>query len=248
MLDGHLVFDADLLPERALLLQEDARGNSGGGGSRVVAEGLTSEIFGKEDSLTVRRELRGGGVTPETVKRRLSSSSNITVAVVCVVVLAVLFGVLAFVYFRRKRKSREDRRDGFEDDAQPPIEKDKDMSDVRPTPRRHSAGITEPFSPGLSTVQDIGDIEQDESRSRRKPSLTGVYGLSLAEVLLDAAKEIADHSSIPIVGEAASLVSILVRLFVDSMENPAGLEVKLKRCRSIVLMLRNAAKVLDMVS
>lgn len=123
----------------------------------------------------------------------------------------------------------------------------------------YPAGITEPFStsrslPKLSTVQDDDGIEQAESRqgsvdiSRRKPSLMGVDGVSLAEVLLDAAKEIADHSSIPIVGEAASLVSILVRLFANSMENPSGLEVKLKRCRSIVLMLRSAAKVLGKVS
>lgn len=230
--------------------------NSGGGGSRGVVGGLNSGSFAKMDSLTVQRELRGGGDSPETVKRRLSSSSNITVAVICVVILAVLFGAVAFVYFRRRRNYREDPRDGFGEGDTIELPDDNRYRSAKPnaTPPRHSVGMTEPFSPKLSTVQDTIDIEQDESRqesvdvNRRKRSLTGVCGVSLAEALLDAAKEIADHSSIPVVGEAANLVSILVRLFVNSMENPDGLEMKLKRCRSIVVMLRNAAKVLGKVS
>ncbi|CAM9446055.1 unnamed protein product, partial [Hapterophycus canaliculatus] len=58
-----------------------------------------------------------------------------------------------------------------------------------------------------------------------------------------AAQELAQHCQIPGVSEAATVVSILVKLVTDS-QDAARDDARLKRCRSIVMMLERAAKVL----
>ena len=120
-----------------------------------------------------------------------------------------------------------------------------------------------PGARGAASVEgNVGSATPNESRqgsmreTGHNPSLTGssrsgrvsAESVNLAEAVLDMTQELADHCTFPIVGEAATLLLILVNLFVNNAENNQGLDGKLKRCRSIVHMLRQAAKVLGKVS
>ncbi|CAM9095208.1 unnamed protein product [Ectocarpus sp. 6 AP-2014] len=67
-------------------------------------------------------------------------------------------------------------------------------------------------------------------------------GVAYGQAVLVAAEELAHYCQIPGVSEAATAVSILVHLVLDSRELTSGTGVK--RCRSIVMMLERAAKVL----
>ncbi|CAN0560046.1 unnamed protein product, partial [Ectocarpus sp. 12 AP-2014] len=62
--------------------------------------------------------------------------------------------------------------------------------------------------------------------------------------VLAAAEELAHHCQIPGVSEAATVVSILVHLVTDSRDSLSRGDGAVKRCRSIVMMLERAAKVL----
>ncbi|CAN0344297.1 unnamed protein product [Ectocarpus sp. 12 AP-2014] len=67
-------------------------------------------------------------------------------------------------------------------------------------------------------------------------------GVGYGQAVLAAAEELARHCQIPGVSEAATAVSILIHLVVDNRDLTSSPEVK--RCRSIVMMLERAAKVL----
>ncbi|CAM9326458.1 unnamed protein product, partial [Ectocarpus sp. 8 AP-2014] len=67
-------------------------------------------------------------------------------------------------------------------------------------------------------------------------------GVAYGQAVLVAAEELVHHCQIPGVSEAATAVSILVHLVLDSRDLTSGTGVK--RCRSIVMMLERAAKVL----
>ncbi|CAB1116130.1 unnamed protein product [Ectocarpus sp. CCAP 1310/34] len=73
---------------------------------------------------------------------------------------------------------------------------------------------------------------------RRRTSNALGYG----EAMLVAAKDLAHHCQIPGVSEAATAVSILIHLVLDNRDLTSSAGVK--RCRSIVMMLERAAKVL----
>ncbi|CBJ30083.1 putative CTR1-like protein kinase/ leucine rich repeat-containing protein [Ectocarpus siliculosus] len=75
---------------------------------------------------------------------------------------------------------------------------------------------------------------------RRKTSSGVEYG----QAVLAAAEELAHHCQIPGVSEAATVVSILVHLVTDSRDSLSRGDLAVKRCRSIVMMLERAAKVL----
>ena len=79
---------------------------------------------------------------------------------------------------------------------------------------------------------------------RRKTSSGVHYG----EAVLAAAEELAHHCQIPGVSEAATAVSILIHLVSDSRDYLSRSDGAVKRCRSIVMMLERAAKVLGKVS
>ncbi|CAN0386885.1 unnamed protein product, partial [Scytosiphon promiscuus] len=72
-------------------------------------------------------------------------------------------------------------------------------------------------------------------------------GLLLGHAVGAAAQELAFNCQIPGVCEAAAAVSILVNLVTDTRQSKNGTEASLRRCRSIVLMLERAAKVLGKV-
>ncbi|CAM9718817.1 unnamed protein product, partial [Ectocarpus sp. 8 AP-2014] len=66
-------------------------------------------------------------------------------------------------------------------------------------------------------------------------------GIGYGKAVLAAAEELAHNCQIPGVCEAATAVSILIRLVLDSRDLTSSPGVK--RCRSIVIMLQRAAKV-----
>ncbi|CAM9265476.1 unnamed protein product, partial [Ectocarpus sp. 8 AP-2014] len=67
-------------------------------------------------------------------------------------------------------------------------------------------------------------------------------GVGYGQAVLAAAEELAHHCQIPGISEAATAVSILIHLVVDTEDLTSSAGVK--RCRSIVMMLERAAKVL----
>lgn len=70
---------------------------------------------------------------------------------------------------------------------------------------------------------------------------TSSGGSGLASAMLEVATELAHNCSVPGVSEAATLMSVLVKLVSDSRENATGMEKSLKRCRSIFKLLEDAA-------
>lgn len=85
------------------------------------------------------------------------------------------------------------------------------------------------------------------------PSMAGVRrtssgGVGYGQAVMAAASELAQHCQIPGVSEAATAVSILVRLVSDSRDYAGRGDAGVKRCRSIVMMLERAAKVLGKAS
>lgn len=105
-------------------------------------------------------------------------------------------------------------------------------------PPKMSAGERNEFSAAL------GENEASSSTDVR-----GSFGgLGLGQAVGDAANALARNCSIPGVSEAATALSILVGLVTNNRDNKNGIEASLRRCRSIVLMLESAAKVLGKVS
>ncbi len=65
--------------------------------------------------------------------------------------------------------------------------------------------------------------------------------------MLEVATELAQNCQIPLVSEAATLMSLIVRLVSDSRDNNRGTKNGLARCRSVIILLRSAAKVIGKV-
>lgn len=59
--------------------------------------------------------------------------------------------------------------------------------------------------------------------------------------MLEVVTELAHNCSVPGVSEAATLMSVLVKLVSDSRDTTKGIEKSLKRCRSIIKLLEDAA-------
>lgn len=78
------------------------------------------------------------------------------------------------------------------------------------------------------------------------PSNTGGRS-DVAYALMEVATELAQNCPVPGVSEAASLMSFLVKLVSDSRGNNRGVEERLRRCRSVITLLQNAAKVFGKV-
>ncbi|CAM9565340.1 unnamed protein product [Ectocarpus sp. 6 AP-2014] len=85
-----------------------------------------------------------------------------------------------------------------------------------------------------------GSVGEEFSRSDRESSSGGS---GIASAMLEAATELAQNCSIPFVSEAATLISQIIKLVSDRQDNTRGVEKKLARCRSIISLLENAAKV-----
>ncbi|CAM9108702.1 unnamed protein product [Ectocarpus sp. 8 AP-2014] len=67
--------------------------------------------------------------------------------------------------------------------------------------------------------------------------------LGLGHAVLGAAQELARHCQVPGISEAAAVLCIMANLFTDSRENDRASDSRLKQCRSIVMALKRAEKV-----
>ncbi|CAM9813472.1 unnamed protein product [Scytosiphon promiscuus] len=90
----------------------------------------------------------------------------------------------------------------------------------------------------LADGQLTGEGEAPSTAGGRRGS-----GVEFGQGVLAAALELVHHCQIPGVSEAATAVSILIRLVSDSRDLRRG-DTRVKQCRSIVVMLERAAKVL----
>ncbi|CAM9852438.1 unnamed protein product, partial [Ectocarpus fasciculatus] len=97
-------------------------------------------------------------------------------------------------------------------------------------PNRHD-GAPSAAAPALAVAPAGG---------RRRTS----SGVGYGQAILTAAEELAHQCQIPGVSEAAKAVSILIHLVLDSRDLTSRGDAEVKRCRSIVMMLERAAKVL----
>ncbi|CAM9667182.1 unnamed protein product [Ectocarpus fasciculatus] len=109
---------------------------------------------------------------------------------------------------------------------------------------------------GTAEVDGFGisaDESQDDARSAAAPALAASpaggrrrtsSGVGYGQAVLAAAEELAHRCQTPGVSEAATAVSILVHLVLDSRDLTSRGEAEVKRCRSIVMVLERAATVL----
>ena len=101
------------------------------------------------------------------------------------------------------------------------------------------------YSPRASARSDSG--RETSSQGLRKLSGSASDDVSVSGGVQGAARRLADKSSLPVVREAASLVSIIASLMETTDGNAAGMQGKQRRCLSIMRMLRRAAEVLGKV-
>ena len=100
-------------------------------------------------------------------------------------------------------------------------------------------------SPRASARSDSG--RETSSQSLRILSGSAADDMSVSGGVQGAARRLANESSLPVVREAASLVSIMASLMETTAGNAAGMQGKQKRCLSIMRMLRRASEVLAKV-
>ncbi|CAM9373156.1 unnamed protein product, partial [Scytosiphon promiscuus] len=67
--------------------------------------------------------------------------------------------------------------------------------------------------------------------------------LGLGQAVLVAAQELARSCQVPGISEAAGVLCIMANLFIDSRENDKASDTRLRQCRSIVMALKRAGKV-----
>lgn len=72
--------------------------------------------------------------------------------------------------------------------------------------------------------------------------------IGLGHAVLAAAQELAHHCQVPGISEAAAVVCIMANLVTDSRENDSASSLRLRQSRSVVTVLKRAAKVVGRVS
>ena len=87
---------------------------------------------------------------------------------------------------------------------------------------------------------------EDSSATTRHHGSAGNIGLGHA--VLTAAQELAHHCQVPGISEAAAMLCIMANLVADSRENDRASDSRLRQCRSIVIALERAEKVVGKVS
>lgn len=88
-----------------------------------------------------------------------------------------------------------------------------------------------------------GGSEASSAAGRKKSA--GDIGLGHA--VLAAAQELANHCQVPGISEAAAVVCIMANLVTDNRENDRAGESRLRQCRSFVVVLKRAEKVVAKV-
>eukprot|EP00903_Cladosiphon_okamuranus_P021836 g20079.t1 len=101
-----------------------------------------------------------------------------------------------------------------------------------------------PVANGPTKEALVGDTAASSSASRR-----GSNGdIGLGQAVLAAAQELARSCQIPGVSEAAGVLCVMANLFTDSRDIDQASKSRLRQCRSIVLALTRADKVVAKVS
>lgn len=134
--------------------------------------------------------------------------------------------------------------------AEPAIPARPSTGDTSTAPR---TGLSEAFdgnyakdgSFALSSKPGAGKSVDVGPAGGRRRSCGG--GVGVARAVMEAARDLAKCSPILGVSEAATLVSILIDLVSDSKYSDRESEARIKRCRSIVILLQRAGKVLGKV-
>lgn len=85
------------------------------------------------------------------------------------------------------------------------------------------------------------------AKRKRNNTRRDTIGPSVPQAVAQAALELADNCTITGVSEAARLIRLLVNLVQDTGGNATSVDRNLKRCQSMIDMLRTAATVLDKV-
>ncbi|CAM9849898.1 unnamed protein product [Ectocarpus sp. 6 AP-2014] len=88
-------------------------------------------------------------------------------------------------------------------------------------------------------VGDDGARETSSAADRQNSS----EDLGLGHAVLGAAQELARHCQVPGISEAAAVLCIMANLFTDNRENDRENDSRLRQCRSIVMALKRAEKV-----
>lgn len=92
-----------------------------------------------------------------------------------------------------------------------------------------------------------------QNRGRAEPSLSVtpersfVVYIGVGNAVVAAAQELARMTQVPGVAEAAGLVIVLMNLVTDSSNITGTVIHMVKRCRSVMVLLRRAASVLEEV-
>lgn len=96
----------------------------------------------------------------------------------------------------------------------------------------------------VSTVAEANGSGVSTDDSRPNPASSG---LGIRHAVISAAEEVSLVSQIPGVAEVAKLVIVLMNLLKDHAELTSAGESTVKRCRSVLLLVKRAADVLDEV-
>ncbi|CAM9308013.1 unnamed protein product, partial [Laminaria digitata] len=106
-------------------------------------------------------------------------------------------------------------------------------------------GCREGGVPGALVVDNEPKFPSEEDEASSSTGRRGFSGdLGLGHAVAEAAQELVRNCNIPGVTEVAAAVSILANLVTDNRDNTKSAEASLKRCRSIVMLLQRAARVL----
>lgn len=107
--------------------------------------------------------------------------------------------------------------------------------------------MVEKRSPGHSLETSEVRNSSQVTSSHRSMAFVTSDGVGDADAVQDAAHILTDSCPLPLVTEAAALVSILAKLIGNSAGNAVERESKLKRCWSILKVLERSAEVLAKV-
>lgn len=102
--------------------------------------------------------------------------------------------------------------------------------------------------PPISSSDDAAKPAVSTGDGDQRPRLAGNGSkIGTLQAVLESAEQMAHHSTIVGVSEAAKLISVLVRLVVDHGENSGTSNWRVRWCRSILAMLERADKLLGKV-
>lgn len=105
-----------------------------------------------------------------------------------------------------------------------------------------------PLNAGDDPVEKNAPVAASgSSTSKAANGRASSNGAGVGQAVMEAAQNLAEHSGIPGVAEAATLLSILVNLVMNNRSSINAADKRIKWCRSVVNMIQRAEKVLGEV-